>query len=170
MGLVIPETSFDKYREIFRLLYRIQAASIRARYSYNMQLTNLFIGLQSYVQTDLIQVEFDRLIKVAKESEDVQVIALAHESFLDKIHLNSLSGMKSFEDQLDVLFRLSDNLASERHMSDIVDTQIKAEMMILIRDLTELRRRTSFSSLEKLLTKLDFTNYYRSDDIGPRGS
>jgi hypothetical protein len=170
MDLVISRDSFVKYNEIFRLLYRITAASVRARYCYNMQLTNLYTSLLSYLQLDLIEGSFQKLVKTARTSEDVEVIASAHETFIAEVHLGSLVGVRSFEDCLDAIIKLSDNIARDRHMEDIVDKQVRGEIEILIRNIADLQQRTVFKALEKLALKLDYTNFYRGDQFILRDS
>jgi hypothetical protein len=162
IDLVMSAAAIDEYRKIFDLLYSVMVASVRSRYCYNMQLTNLISSLQAYFQLDIVESSFTQLMKVVENSDDVQEIALAHDKFLSEIFTGCLVGISSVWKHIDHLFSLSDELAINRHMESVINSQVMAEMQLLIQALTDLQDRPTHKSVEKLLLKIDFNNFYRS--------
>ena len=164
MELILSSSALDQYKKIMKSLYRVSAAGVRARYCYNMQITCLFASLQSYLQMDVIQSAFRVLMGAVVESSDIQKIAHAHEEFLSNIHLGCLVGLPSVWDHLDRIFQLSDELAVDRFLQDVIDNQVKAEMQLLVKTLEDLRERPSHRIVEKLLLKLNFNHFYTEDN------
>ena len=137
-------------------------ASVRVRYCYNMQLTNLIASLHAYFQLDVVECSFVRLMNVVDKSDDIQKIAEAHDHFLSEISTGCLVDISSVWQHIDKLFGLGEELANNRHLETVINSQVSAEMQLLIQALTDLRDRPTHKSVEKLLLKVDFNNFYRS--------
>ena len=162
MDLVISAAAIDEYRKIFDVMYSVMVASVRVRYCYNMQLTNLIASLHAYFQLDVVECSFVRLMNVVDKSDDIQKIAEAHDHFLSEISTGCLVDISSVWQHIDKLFGLGEELANNRHLETVINSQVSAEMQLLIQALTDLRDRPTHKSVEKLLLKVDFNNFYRS--------
>ena len=160
MELIVSPAAVDRYSKIFKALYRMTSASVRARYSYNMQINSLFASLQSYMQVDVIESAFMVLMKTVKDSNDIQTISVAHDEFLSEVNLGCLVDLNSVWDQLDRLFQLCDDLSRNRHLGEIVDNQVRAETQLLLQTLENLQERSSHRIVQKLLLKLNFNQFY----------
>jgi hypothetical protein len=158
MQLVVPD--FEKYQEVFSLLFKVLAASVKARSCFNMQLNNLFSSLSAYLQLDLIEASFAKLLKVA-ESDDIQLIIAAHSIFITEVHAGCLAGVEHVWDIIDALIALNDRVLKNPGGGYAIDALISQTVRKLIDELQILQSRTMYSSIERLILKLDFNHFYR---------
>ena len=158
MQLVVP--GFEKYQEVFSLLFKVLAASVKARSCFNMQLNNLFSSLSAYLQLDLIETSFAKLLKVT-ESDDIQLIIAAHSIFITEVHAGCLAGVEHVWDIIDALVALNDRVLKNPGGGYAIDALISQTVRKLIDELQILQSRTMYSSIERLILKLDFNHFYR---------
>ena len=162
MELVIDPPSIKKYNQVFFLIFRIFAANVKSRSCFNMQLSNLFSGLLSYLQLDLIETCFTKLVKTASESDDIELITLAHGVFLNEVYAGCLTGVTEVWTVIDSLISLNDQIVRMPGNGPSLDPKISQTVKKLIRELGILQSRTMYSSIDRLILKLDFNKFYQS--------
>lgn len=166
MEIIIDPSSTGKYNEIFALIFKVFAASVKARSCFNMQLNNLFLSILSYIQLDLIEASFTNLLKLA-ESDDIQFIAVSHGLFLNEVHTGCLVGVTHVWDIIDSLISLNDRVLNQPGNGPTLDPIITQTVKKLIDELEILQSRTMYASIERLVLKLDYNRFYRRDANHP---
>lgn len=169
--LVVSPAAMVKYREIFAVLFRILSASVRARYAYNMQISNLLTSLTSFFQLDLIETAFAEFSEIVTNKDDIQEIALAHEVFLNKVHAGCLVGVDSVWNIINTIIGVGDEIARDRHIAgEGMDARIRSQVQLLLKELEVLQARPTYASINRLVLKIDFNNFYRGNSLIARDS
>ena len=161
--LVISPAALVKYNEVFSLLLKCVTVLFKLRGQFSPKVNSLFTNLVDYFQIDLIETEFARLTAITEASEDVQEIANAHELFLSAVHTGCLVGVHSVWDRLDVTIALSDKLTRDQITATAFEAEFKTEIMAIFQELEGLQMRSTYSSIGRLLLKLDYNRYYRNE-------
>ena len=169
--LVVSPSALVKYQQIFDVLFRVLSASVRARYAYNRQISNVLTGLTSYFQLDLIETAYAELIQVTESQDDIQEIALAHELFLNTVHTGCLVGVENIWKIINAIIALGEELTRDRHEAgEVMDLKIETQVKALVKELESLQVRPTYASIARLILKIDFNNFYRGTSLVIRDS
>ena len=124
MGILLTEESLDRYRTIFRYLFRLKRVqydlqdvwvrlrrtdlkfTLRLRHSMAMLIENWL----TYIQVDIIEVEFQKMLAVIGSTTDFNKCTLAHREYLATVMAQSFLDVGSITSIFEDIFALTREL------------------------------------------------------------
>jgi len=189
MGIFLTEETLDRYRTIFKYLFRFKRVqydlqnvwvrlrrsnltfTLRLRHSMSMLIEHWL----AYIQVDIIEVEYQRMLDAIAATTDFNKCTLAHREYLATIMANSFldvgSVMSIFEDIIALARELcvtcvkhADGLTLPADWDDrsaYLRRQFDKESAELF---DALRSANSHTRVRNFLTRINFNNHF---DIDP---
>ena len=174
--LVVTADQVKKFQEIFRFLFRLrffhaQLVTVSVHNNLKHNLVHFFHSLFSFIQLDLIEAEWRQFLSIVHISEDVQEVAREHDLLVSKLHtgcfLPAVSVMASIgklEDIAKMVLALSSQIIGDERTSEIgkLENEFMSAMGKLLYDLDHLQVTSTYASVNRLISKLDYNSFYRS--------
>ena len=158
--LIITSHQISKYNEIFTFLFRLKRIVTKLfsktdKSILGYKLGHFFQSLFGFLQIDLIESEWNPFMSFVHETKDVQEIAHAHSRLVTKLYTGCLLSAPHVMESVLELERIA-------YSSEPQEIQFTVEMQTLFTLFEELQLTSTYSSINRLISKLDYNSFYRN--------
>lgn len=167
IGLIITSWHLERYKQLWQWLLGIKRCLVgltRDEHAHAMVqfITNLF----TYIQQDVIEEEWRKLKRAVETTEDFRSIQNAHDTFIDTIIGESMFALTSLKSGIDDIIDACSIVARTRLGRSSFDRReiekrFSEKVSMFMSSLSELRLKSDFRRIDRLLLRLDYNRFYR---------
>ena len=168
MDLIVMPIHVEKYCTLWKWLVSLKRCLVELsnRKPHASGMIRFWTNVFTYIQMDVIEEEWQKFKRVVQTcDDDLKAIQKAHNDFLDTVLTESMFSLKSLRSDIVQLAEISQGVSASQHNVSsselrLTETIFMSTVKEFVRHLSEMRKKSDFRRIDRLLVKLDYNRFY----------